>query len=209
MKKFCLILTLMLALTVSAARAEVVGYAGDDGYIHRYACPNGQELYFVSTLQEPYIEFTDLNGDGTADMTVVTALGASNAWYEFFIWDGDQYVMAQHSEPIINYSIQDGYIYSRSNNGMAGAMFDACLLRWEGTELRPVRVMKSEEKSETTWQENQITTTSWLDICRVRLWNCVQQDEYQERALLWEKEFAPDDLAIYDEMDAQLWRGLK
>ena len=86
-------LTLFSALS---AGAEIVGRTAEGDFIHRYLASNGQELFFVSMEREPPVNREDVNGDGVDDLVVYTAIGASNYFVEFFVWDGEKYVMAQH-----------------------------------------------------------------------------------------------------------------
>lgn len=206
MKKSRLFLPLLLALTLClppAGRGEIVGRTQDTN-IHRISAPNGQTLYFTSTMEEPFIEYADVNFDGVEDLTVVTILGASNAWYEFFIREGDTYVWAEHDMPLINYSLDErGYVLSWGNNGMAGALFEAAILRWEGSRLATVRTMVSQEDAVWEWEENACVTTTYLDRYRVTL-----RDEGEEPH--WEKTFAAGDAetTMFDEIQEELWKGL-
>ncbi|NLD83370.1 MAG: hypothetical protein GX637_04320 [Clostridiales bacterium] len=209
-RMLCLILCLMFALSLPAS-AEIVGRTQDE-YIHRLSAPNGQEVYFTSTMEEPFIEYQDVNFDGEEDLAVVTALGASNAYYEFFVMTEGQYVPADHPYALINYTLDDrGYVLSWGSNGMAGALFEAHLYRWDGTEMIPVRTLVSREVEETDWQEDHYTVTTYLDRFHVTL----TEAEYEEGVLLdesvlWETEFADDDDApdAFDEIHARLWQGL-
>ena len=197
-----------LLLLLPAARADIVGVTQEEGYIHRYEAPNGQSLYFASPLEEPWIEFQDVNFDGVEDIVILTILGASNAFYEFFVWNGGDYVRANRPDgsAIINYALDErGYVYSRGSNGMAGALFEARIFRWQGRDLIPVRTMVSQEETTTRWEEDEqvFITTTRLDRITVRLWG--DQEEP-----LWEATFAPEQKSytMFEEMETRLWEGL-
>lgn len=142
MWKKCLLVLLCIVLP-AAAGAEVVGTTGmyGDELIHRITAPNGQEIYFVSLESEPSITYADVNFDGAEDLVVLTSLGASNARFAFYIWDGAQYVRATWTEGedggIPNYELfpESGLIQAQVNEGSAGLLHHKWLYRWEGTSL--------------------------------------------------------------------------
>ena len=86
----------MLSLLPAAALAEVVGREGmyGDRYIHRIEAPNGQSLYYLSNEEEAFVTYRDVNFDGMEDIVVISSQGASNTWFLFFVWDGENYVRA-------------------------------------------------------------------------------------------------------------------
>ena len=193
-----------------AAGAEIVGQTAD-GFIHRYTADNGQEIYFFSTSQETIVETgEDVNFDGYPDLAVVTALGASNAYYEFYLWNGSEYEYAQRAtDDIINYYLAEGkYLVSKSNDGSAGLLFHAQICVWDGNVLRTVRRMVSEEETVTSWDDSTMTTTLYLD----RLHVCLQAHDGAsgDVVTLWEKTYSPlpDDPDVFDEFMSHLWDGL-
>ncbi len=211
---FCM-LALLLSLALPAG-AEIVGYA-DDGweYIHRYTAPNGQELFFVSSEQEPPIEFEDVNLDGTDDIVAVTAIGASNYYAAFFVWDGEKYVRALHDgNGLSNYSVTpSGYVVSRGSSGWAGALFERRVYAWEGTNLRLVRRMVSEQEETTVYGENSYTVFWDENALRVSLWAYEMDGEEEAvETLRWETRLTLEDLNespdLFDEFEARLWEGL-
>ena len=206
---FALSLILLLSLALPAC-ADIVGYAGADDYIHRYLAPNGQELFFVSWEKEPPIEFEDVNGDGVEDIVVITAIGASNFFAEFFVWDGEKYVWAQHvGEALANYAVTpEGFVVSHGKSGMAGALFEDRVFAWNGTELKLIRKMVSDY--DETWEmtETEMTTTQRLDALHITLYDYASEEGEQ---LLWETRVMIEELNegdIFTEMDAKLWEGL-
>ena len=211
---FCL-LALLLSLVLPAG-AEIVGYAADDWeYIHRFTAPNGQELFFVSSELEPPIVFEDVNLDGTDDIVAVTAVGTSNYYAAFFVWDGEKYVRALHGgNGLPNYSVTpSGYVVSRGSNGWAGALFEYCVYAWEGTDLRLVRRMVSEQEENTVYGENSYTVFWDDNKLHVSLW-AYERDGEEEGVgtMRWETHLTLDDLNetpdLFDDFETRLWEGL-
>ena len=93
-RKICVVLLLALLLCLPAA-AEIVGTTPQDEYIHRYVAPNGQEIYYVSHEDEwATVQQQDVNFDGHDDLVFLITQGASNGFFEFYVWDDGQYVLA-------------------------------------------------------------------------------------------------------------------
>lgn len=210
MKRMCLILCLLSAMLLPSS-AEIVGHT-QDAYIHRCAAPNGQEVYFTSDMEEPVMEYEDVNFDGQDDLVVITSLGVNNAFYEFFVLEDGRYVPAEHLYPLANYTLDDrGYVLSWSSDGMAGALFEAYLYRWEGRELIPVRTLVSREVEDTDWLEDRYVVTTYLDRFHVALTGTQYEDGVLlQESTLWETEFAPDEEGtdIFEEIHDRLWQGL-
>ena len=82
---FAMLLVMLLMMSAGLAETTILGYMPDDEYIHQYLAPNGQLLWFTAMEQEPYISFEDVNFDGCEDIVIVVAMGASNAFAEFFV----------------------------------------------------------------------------------------------------------------------------
>lgn len=209
---YCLLLMVSVSALVSnSACAEVVGQTAD-GYIHRYTAVNGQEIYYVSTIEETMVDTnTDVNFDGQADLAVVTALGASNARHVFYLWNGSEYIRAEHvTGDLINYALVDGkYLLSRSNDGNAGMLFHAEVCVWEGSTLKTIRMMVSEEETTITWEGNTRIETLNPDRLHVTLWE--MDGAVGGSEILWEKTYEPfpDDPDTLHEMEEHLWGGLR
>ncbi len=201
-------ITMCLAITASA---EIVGRTAD-GYINRYTADNGQEIYFVSNTEEPLVETDkDVNFDGHPDLAVVTVLGVSNAYYEFYLWNGSEYEYAERwTGDIVNYTLADErYLVSRSNDGNAGALFHAEICVWDGNILKSIRTMVSEEETSIVWKNRIGTQTTNLDRLHVTVWEA--DSLAGEATVLWEKTYEPfpEDSGAFDEMEAHLWDGLR
>lgn len=188
-----------------------------DGAIYRCTAPNGQELYFVADAsQEPVVQMEDVNFDGTDDVVALTRLGASNAYYDLYVWDGEQYVYATPYGGLANYTLDadKGYVVSHANNGLAGMECEVCIYRWEGAELTAVRTLRSETKSE--WQDSTDGSYSFAIVYDNRILHAAVTDytaDIYEGNVIWEKDFNMeadgfDDRQVWDEMHDALTAGL-
>ena len=210
MKRITVFLLLLVFALPGAGTAEIVGRTAD-GWIHRYTADNGQDIYFASTSEEMLVETDqDVNFDGHPDLAVVTVLGASNAWYEFYLWNGSEYAFAERwTGDIVNYELVGGkYVLSRSNDGSAGLLFHAQVCFWDGNILKPLRTMVSEEETSIAWEGRIMTQTLNLDRLHVILRE--QDGPVGADRILWEKTYEPipEDAGVFDEMEAHLWEGL-
>ena len=211
---FVLCAALLLAVCLSA-QAEIVGQTGDGTFIHRHIAPNGQELYFVSLEQEPMVLMEDVNFDGIDDVVAYTAVGASNFFTEFFVWDGEKYVTAQHDSEmgLCNYSLEHpGFVTTYAQNGWAGALFEERIYQWEGTALRLRRVMSSECDIETIFTDTGYTVTENQTVLHIRLTDYTQEDGESNQELLWETRLNVEDLEnseIFNTLNDKLWNGME
>lgn len=219
MKKRLCSLLLVLLLLPAAAPAEVVGREGmyGDEYIHRIEAPNGQALYYLSKEEEAFVSYRDVNFDGMEDIVVISSQGASNTWFLFFVWDGENYVRAGwdagDDTGLPNYELLagDGLVLASCNDGWAGGLHHRWLYRWEGTDLRLVRSAVSEEYQEMAvdGQTGAIVTTTYNDRMSV----CVIEpgDEGGQR-VLWEgivtQEQAASDPQAFAQEEAAFWQGI-
>lgn len=219
MKKRLCSLLLVLLLLPAAAPAEVVGREGmyGDEYIHRIEAPNGQALYYLSKEEEAFVSYRDVNFDGMEDIVVISVQGASNTWFLFFVWDGENYVRAGwdagDDTGLPNYELLagDGLVLASCNDGWAGGLHHRWLYRWEGTDLRLVRSAVSEEYQEMAvdGQTGAVVTTTYNDRMSV----CVIEpgDEGGQR-VLWEgivtQEQAASDPQAFAQEEAAFWQGI-
>ncbi|MBR5547118.1 MAG: SH3 domain-containing protein [Clostridia bacterium] len=193
-------------------------YNGD--FIYSWPAPNGQTLYFTA-LEDPVIQYEDVNFDGHKDVVVFIIRGASNFFTEFFVWDDGQYVYARHpglTQGICNYHLypEYGIVHSDANNGSAGAEHEDVLLRWEGNELRVIRRALSENATEMTRFSDGGGYTIHTDLqnLRVRVWDYTKG--IAEGELIYEtfiSHQALDSAETYSRLFAgeqeALWRDIK
>lgn len=216
MKRF---LTLALCLLIpAAASAEVLGTAGmyGDQRIVTVEAPNGQTLYVLSMEEEPHVEYADVNFDGREDVVVLTSQGASNGFYQFFVYNGETYERvvwnAGEDMGIPNYVLypETGLVGARVHEGMVGLMHHEWLFRWEGTQLSCVRYAQGAPYSETIDAETGVVTTL-QDDHRVTL-RVLEPRTDGADAVLWEETHAiTDEAALTAALDAEqaaLWEGL-
>ena len=208
---FLLILALVLPVT---ATAQIVGRTSDGDYIHTYAAPNGQTIYFTALESEPKIIMQDVNFDGQEDLVVMTAMGASNFFCEFFVFDNGQYVQAEHAGldyGLCNYELypESGIVGSHANNGNAGAIHEDVLFRWEGTNLRLVRRATSEELTEFVFVGDIYTITTYLNRLHIVISDYSSGD--YEGTVLWDNVVELDDMdaAMFGQEKTMLWQGIR
>ena len=207
---------------VSDRNADIrkVGESYNGDFIYSWPAPNGQTLYFTA-LEDPVIQYEDVNFDGHEDVVVFIIRGASNFFTEFFVWDDGQYVYARHpglDYGICNYHLypEYGIVHSDANNGSAGAEHEDVLMRWEGNELRVIRRAVSENATEMTRFSDGGGYTIHTDLqnLRVRVWDYT--NGIAEGELIYETIISHQSLDSADtysrlfagEQEA-LWRGIK
>lgn len=219
MKKRLCSLLLVLLLLPAAAPAEVVGREGmyGDEYIHRIEAPNGQALYYLSKEEEAFVSYRDVNFDGMEDIVVISSQGASNTWFLFFVWDGENYVRAGwdagDDTGLPNYELLagDGLVLASCNDGWAGGLHHRWLYRWEGTDLRLVRSAVSEEYQEMAvdGQTGAVVTTTYNDRMSVRV---IEPGDEGGQRVLWEgvvtQEQAAGDPQAFAQEEAAFWQGI-
>ena len=217
MKKLLIILFVMICC-VSAASAEIVGVTPEGKYIHTYPAENGQTLYFFSYEDEPYVFREDVNFDGVKDIVVRVGAGARFELYEFFVWDGAQYVLAMHpcttdhtlKGPIPQYELypEQGLVCACVDLGENGAHFIKYLMRWEGTDLVLLRRV---EANVYTWHGLE----EGIPVSR----------QYEDQVQIDVRDYSQDEWGsvLYDEVlplhkmtkekhrqiEEALWQGLK
>ena len=216
MKKLFVIL-FVLCCCMTAACAEVVGVTPEGKYIVAYQADNGQMLYCVSCVSEPVVERLDVNFDGQEDI-VFSINGETLKLYEFFIWDGAQYVLAMHpctsdysiKGPVCNYALypEYGLVYAYVNIGENGNHFIKYLMRWEGTDL--VLLRRAEGKFYSDYDEK-----DGAHIVR-QYWDQVQIDVRDYTQNLWGSVLYSRILSLeemndeaHKQVDEALWQGVK
>ena len=177
MKKFllCLLVCLLSVFPVLAEEAEesfcILGTFGDE-YICSYQADNGQMLYFTSRVDDPFIQYQDINFDGTPDITILTTRGASNFFFKFFVSSNGRYhpvTLMGYEGDAVNFQLhpEAKLLSTYANNGYAGALFETTLYQWDGTDLYPVRKVTSEEYKEAFLNDAAYTLITYTDQLRI------------------------------------------
>ena len=212
-RRFLFLLILAFAFPVTAT-AQIVGRTSDGDYIHTYAAPNGQTIYFTALESEPNVIMRDVNFDGQEDLVVMTVMGASNFFCEFFVFDNGQYVQAKHEGlgyGLCNYELypESGIVGSHADNGYAGALHEDFLFRWEGTNLRLIRQGSSEELTETKFGDEAYTVTTYRNRLHIMIRDYSSGD--YEGTVLWDNIVELDDMdaAMFGQEKAVLWQGIR
>ena len=213
---FAMLLVMLLMVPAGLAETTILGYMPDDEYIHQYLAPNGQLLWFTAMEQEPHISFEDVNFDGCEDIVIVVAMGASNYFAEFFVYDpnADAYALATHHDTdagICNYRLHPEYgiVESCASNGNAGLLHVIKLYRWDGNNLKCIRSAVSDEWAEDIFEGQTYTNIIHGDTLHVTVRD---HTDAQDEAVLWEIMIPKTDAEqrdIYSEEMAALWQGLK
>ena len=201
---------------VPSHETTILGYTADRCYIHQYNAPNGQKIYFTATEDEVNLTFQDVNFDGIEDIVVLTALGASNFFSEFFVYDTEigEYVRAvtdSSEERLCNYQLypEYGVVATQTNVGYAGALHVRNLYRWEGNDLRLIRSAVSDEWTEETFDGSTYTQIIHGDILHVVVRDHTKDyDDSVLLELILPKE-AADTRDIFTEESDALWQGIK
>lgn len=220
MKKLLAFLIVLLLLTCPAfaddtpSPFDIAGLSGTD-FIVSYAADNGQVLYFTSMYHHPAELPQDINFDGIDDLVFLTATGAGNTYYTFFVNLNGKYervfLMGHENDAACNFQLYpDQQLLSVSvSHGAAGALCEKVLFRWAGTNLLPVRRMVSEEYTETTHDEQTTTTVTHHDQVHVSF--C----RFEESTFVGDV-YAKQNLSLYDvneetltQWDSILWQDLQ
>ena len=213
------------ALAKAAAGTLEVLTETEDGAIYRYTAPNGQAIYFNSDSAEededavtraPVVRMEDVNFDGVDDLVVITAIGASNDFSEFYVWDGTQYVYVPHYGTVgglanVTLDAARGYVISSATNGYAGLLREVSIYRWSGTTLQLVRKLVADTKSEWVQLDDGrsgVLYDSETIVATIRDY----QTDTLEGEIVWQKECSladADSGPDFDqEMNEALWDGL-
>lgn len=223
MKKTVLAALLGLALTMPCASAlgDVVGRTQED-WIHRFTAPNGQEIYYVAGLpeDEERVTMEDVNFDGIDDVVVLTANGASNAFSEFYVWDGAQYALAMRNQSpdigLANYALcpELGLVVSHASNGLAGLLHETNIYRWDGTNLILLRSAVADYEHTSLFEGSRFTSIDNYDAVHMRVYEAEYGGDERTDTLLWEARLdtarANDDVqTLLDQEQAALWQGLR
>lgn len=200
---------LLSLLFLIPAHAEIVGQTTENEYIHRLTADNGQELYFVGD-EDPYLSYADVNFDGIDDAVILTRRGASNFVYQFFIFDGEQYVLCPLTFTNYDLDAEHKIVRSYVNGGLAGGIHRETLYRFEGTEAVLLRWAVGEEKEAWTFDGDGYTVRHYNHVLTLQVW---EHDSDMDGILIFEQEVSTEDEnalkeAFQAENDA-LWSGIR
>ena len=160
----------------------------------------------------------DVNFDGYDDLVFLTALGASNGFFEFYVWDDGQYVLAGRNalneDGLPNYTLDPGrgYVVSYHQMGWAGLLNEQHIFRWEGNRLKLVRYAVCEENKQLIFEENSYIEITDYDRIRARVFECCYTEGERTDTVIYEtvvEHETVDARALLDQIDAALWNGLK
>ena len=213
MRRFLAMLTVLLTVTLSA-QAEIVGRTGD-AYIHSWAAPNGQTVYFVSQEEEPYIHMEDVNFDGVEDIVVLTTLGAANFGCEFFVWRDGSYVPVTHAsaDSLVNYELYPelGLIETNVSEGVAGTFHTKKLWRWNGSDLQLVRTASAMEAETWSFEEGMYTVVTNSNLVWTRVWDADEGATVVPPMLDMTAAIADEEAvqAARQEEERVFWQGLR
>jgi len=207
------------SVSIENARISRVGETFDGYYIYSWTAPNGQTLYF-SGREDPGIKMEDVNFDGHEDVVVCIIRGASNFFFQFFVWEDGQYAHVRNNGleyGVCNYHLypEYGIVHSDINNGRAGAEHEDVLLRWEGSELHAIRRAVSEHATETTrFSDGTYTTIMDLQNLRIRVWdyttNVYEGELVYDTVISLQQLNSDDDYSrLFAGEQEALWKGIK
>ena len=219
MRKIGIALLFVLLLCMPAM-AEIVGTTPQLEYIHRYMASNGQEIYYVSREDEwATVQQKDVNFDGHDDLVFLITLGASNGFFEFYVWDEGQYVLAGrnalHEDGLPNFVLdpERGLVTTYHQIGWAGLLHEKHIFRWEGNDLKLVRYAISENQRTSVFEGDVFVTIENNDLVHVRVFECRYAEDERTDEVLFERIASMkegfDEQALLEEEDAALWNGLR
>lgn len=216
-----LLLCLLSALLLAApAAGEIVSKTPQQAYIHRYIAPNAQEIYYVSREKEwATVRQEDVNFDGHDDLVFLITLGASNGFFEFWVFDGTQYVLAGRNaltdDGMPNYALHEeqGLVSTYHQMGWAGLLHEAHIFRWEGNDLRLVRYAVSENHRSSVFEGDVFVTIENNDLVHMRVFECRYGEDERTDEVIYERIVSRkegfDEQALLQEMRQALWKGLE
>lgn len=187
--------------------------------IMRITASNGQSLHFVTCLpSDAIVHSADVNFDGADDLAVMVSSGATNSVYRLFIRQGDRYIAVNDGQEdgLFNLTLYPelGLVESQGTSGLAGALHEHILLKWEGTRLAPVRRAVCDHEETTSFQSDSFTITCRYNLLRSRVWD-YERGQPGEPAVLFDETYDMDALGMEEayldfyqrEQDA-LWQGI-
>jgi len=196
------VLSLLLVLLTASAHAEVLGMVTEEGdtYIQRLNI-DGQELIFTSLEENISVLEKDVNFDGRADLLLTTRLGATNIGQLIYLATDEGYQQASCGL-VWNMFLDEerGLLISQMSNGMAGALTDYTVYRWDGLTPVKVRYGSSCEKETFVSTAEGYEVIHYSQVLRRRVWEYTDGEYNGE--LIWEDEITLDELNIRERSDA-------
>ncbi len=218
-----LLLLTLLVLPVSSLAAEgrkwlpctLVGKTQEGNILRADGTPMGKGVYFLS-IGEPgdrglaYLE--DVNFDGVEDVVTVYAMGASNEFFDFYVWNGTDYTLAfpYTGDRFGNYQLYPalGMVITHTNDGWAGALHETVMYRWQGAKLNAIRVGTG-----TSERDPENAEQSYPSLLRVQVYIPMPYGERRElmNELVRTEELNETDYesSVLGREEAMLWMGLR
>ena len=193
----------------------IVGKTGEGDYIHQLTADNSQTLYFTSPDAAPALSKADVNFDGQQDLIVRVSQGASNSYYEFFVYTGGRYVYAEHTGMVYglsNYQLfpTQRMVLSQATNGHAGALHEWHLFRWNGTNLQLVRSAVSVQREEYTTISGMSALMTYPDQNKITV--TAYDTAASAGRVLWQRTVTSSEMTtgtVLSQEESWLWQGLR
>ncbi len=204
------LLSLLLVLFCASSQAEVLGTGNEDGdfYIQRLHI-QGQDLFFTSMEEEISTLEMDVNFDGKADLLLTTRMGASNLGQLIYLATDEGYQPASCGL-VWNLGLDEErkLLISEINNGMAGALRDFSVYRWDGLTPVKVRDGSSCEKEEFVSTAEGYEIIHYNRVLTRRIWDYTSGEP--NGSLIWEDEITVDEMnrEQYEAFHQALLQGL-
>ncbi len=196
------VLSLLLVLFTATSHAEVLGMVTEEGdtYIQRLNI-QGQELIFTSMVEEVPMVEEDVNFDGRSDLVLTTRLGASNVGQLIYLATDEGYQPASCGL-VWNLVLDEerGLLISQMSNGMAGALTEYSVYRWDGLTPVKVRYGSSREKETFVSTAEGYEVIHYSQVLTRRVWDYTNGEYNGE--VIWEDEITSDELNIRERFDA-------
>ena len=161
----------------------------------------------------------DVNFDGHDDLVFLITLGASNGFFEFYVWDDGQYVLAGHNalndNGLPNFELypEQELVVTNHQIGWAGLLHEKHIFRWEGNDLKLVRYAVSEHQKTAISQDDVFITVENYDLLHVRVFKCRYGEDERTNEVIIERVVSMsegfDERALLEEESAALWQGLR
>lgn len=187
--------------------------------IMRITAPGGQMLHVVTSVpSQAAVHSMDVNFDGVDDLAVMVSSGATNSVFRLFVKQGERYVAVDDGQeeglfnPVFYPAL--GLVESQGTSGLAGALHESTLLRWEGTRLVPLRRAVCENRQTMENEADSYTVITWINMLHSRVMDYTDAKP-GEPAILFEESYDMEAQGMEDAYDAfykreqeALWQGI-